>query len=121
MGRIRGDLLERTFEFAVSIVHLIDGLPNNVKGWEIGKQVLRSGTSVGANIREADHALTDADFTYRCALARKEAAETLFWLQLSSRCRLLKGDHVESAIQEADELVRILATIVKTTQERKTK
>ncbi len=78
--------------------------------------MIRSGTSIGANVREADTAFSDADFAYKCNIARKEACETHFWLQLCARCSLLKGDRLASATQEADELVRILSTIVKATQ-----
>ena len=105
VGRIQGDLKERTFEFAVSILDLSDQLPNRSKGWELGRQLMRSGMSVGANVREADSAFTDKDFAHRCNIARKEAAETHYWLELSQRCGLLHGDGLKSAIQEADELV----------------
>ena len=118
MGRIRGDLKDRTFEFAVSILGLVDQLPNESKGWEIGRQLIRSGTSIGANIREADHAFTDADFAYRCSVARKEASETHYWLQLCDRTRMLHGESLENLIREVDELVRILSSVVKGTQER---
>ena len=77
MARIRGDLLGRTFEFAKSMLTIVDSLPNNNKGWEIGRQMIRCGTSVGANLREADNAQTDADFIYKCSISRKEASETL--------------------------------------------
>jgi four helix bundle protein len=63
-------------------VDLIDELPNNVKGWVISRQLLRSGTSVGANVREADQALSRVDFIHRLSIAHKEAAETHYWLCL---------------------------------------
>lgn len=118
MGRIRGDLCERTMQFALRIIKLADALPNSTKGWEIGRQLMRSGTSVGANVREADHALTDADFAHKCSIARKEASETQYWLELSKRAELLSGASLDVALDEADQLTRILATLVRTTQER---
>jgi len=117
MGRIRGDLPDRTFEYAVAILDLADRLPNVTKGWEIGRQLIRSGTSIGANVREADNALTDAEFAHRCSIARKEAAETHYWLQLCRRTEMLAGEEVHEAIREADELARILSSIVKATQQ----
>jgi len=118
MGRIQGDLLDRSFEFAVSIMSLVDELPDNNKGWVITRQIVRSGTSVGANIHEADHALTSADFAHKCSIARKEASEVCYWLKLCRRTNLLNGKRLESVINEADELIRILSSVVKNTQER---
>ena len=116
MGRFQGDLPERSFRFAKRIIGLIDGLPNNVKGWEIGPQLLRSGTSIGANVREADHAISRPEFIQKCSIARKEAAETLYWLQLCKETELLGGEALEHPIGEADELVRVLGAVVKSTQ-----
>jgi four helix bundle protein len=117
MGRIQGDLKDRTFEFAVLIINLTDELPNVRKGWEVGRQLIRSGTSVGANVREADNASSDADFAHRCSIARKEAGETHYWLQLCARTEMLGGERLQDAIREADELARILSSVVKGTQE----
>jgi four helix bundle protein len=116
MGRIQGDLKERTLDFAVAILNAADQLPNGNKGWEIGRQLVRSGTSIGANIREADTAFTDADFAYRCNVSRKEASETHYWLQLCERAGLLPHEELARLTREANELVRILSTVVKATQ-----
>ncbi|MCI0630346.1 MAG: four helix bundle protein [Phycisphaerales bacterium] len=115
-GRFHGDLPERTFQFAVRIVELFDQIPNCTKGWVLGKQLLRSGTSVGANIREADHALTDAQFTQRCSVARKETSESDYWLSLCVEAGLLSHDAVAPLQQECAELVRILSTIIRRCQ-----
>ncbi len=117
MGRIQGDLMEWTFGFAAAILNLSEQLPNVQQGWVVGKQVIRSGTSIGANVREADSAFTDADFAYCCNIARKEACETHYWLQLCERTGMLAGEELDAAIGEADELVRILSTVVKATQQ----
>jgi four helix bundle protein len=117
MGRIRGDLAERTIQFAEGILAIVDGLPRGLKGWEIGKQLVRSGTGVGANIREADNALTDADFANKCSIARKEASETFYWLDLCRRARLLSGAGLTDLLGEADELARVLSSVVKRTQQ----
>ncbi len=116
MSRIQGDLTERTFRFACQVLDLIDELPHNVKGWEIGRQLVRSGTSVGSNVHEADNAFSDADFAHKCSIARKEATETCFWLRLSRECRLILPEHAEPLQVESAELVRILSTIVMRTE-----
>lgn len=116
MGRIQGDLKERTFNFGVAILKAVDQLPNGHKGWEIGRQLVRSGTSIGANVRGADTAFTDADFAYCCNVSRKEASEAHYWLQLCERTELLRGEELAHLIREANELVRILSSVVKATQ-----
>ena len=113
MARIVGDLPDRTLDYAVAILDVATGFPNNPGGWVVGKQLVRSGTSIGANVREADYALTGSDFAYCCNVARKEAAETRYWLDLSERARLLPGGRVAPLRQEADELVRVLSSVVK--------
>jgi four helix bundle protein len=116
MPRIQGDLCERTCRFALSVLNVVDALPSNIKGWELGKQLIRSGISVGANVREADHALTVAEFAHRANIARKEAFESSYWLRLCTDSRLLKSRQTDGLMADADELVRVLSTIVKKTQ-----
>jgi four helix bundle protein len=109
--------MERTMLFAVGTLSMVDHLPNGNKGWEIGRQLIRSGTGIGANVREADHALTDADFAHKCSIAHKEASETCYWLELCKRTQLLTGDRLDKLLQEAEEITRVLASIVKRTQD----
>ena len=116
MGRFQGDLPKRTFEFARQIVALIGALPQDTRGWVLGKQLLRSGTSIGANVREADVAMSDAEFAQRCSVARKEASETGYWIALCQSAGFLGDAAAESALCEADELLHILSAIVKKTQ-----
>jgi four helix bundle protein len=119
-NRFRGDLPERTFEFAVTILQLVDQLPQGPKGWKVTNQLLSSGTSIGANVHEAGQAVTEPDFVHKCGIARKEASETHFWLRLCQRSGLLAGDSLITAINEADQFCRILGTIIKKTQARTT-
>ena len=116
MGRIQGDLTERTFRFALRVIDLIDRMPQNTKGWEIGRQLLRSGTSIGANLHEADQALTKPDFVHRCSIARKESSETNYWLRICSAKQLLPAPDADDAATEADEFTRILTAIIKKCQ-----
>ena len=101
-GRIKGDLPERSFEFALAVLDAVDELPEGTKGWVVGKQLARSGTSIGANVREAAEALTDSDFAHKCSIARKEASETEYWLMLCERTGLLRSEISEPLAREAE-------------------
>jgi four helix bundle protein len=105
------DIQERTFEFAVQVVKLVNRLPRPVAGIEIGRQVVRSATSIGSNVEEADAAESKRDFIHKMSIAHKEARETRYWLRIV-RAALPGDDEVEILIQESDELVRILYSIV---------
>src|SRR3972149_951585 len=91
MGRIVGDLKERTLRFGERVLAIVAALPNETRAWIVGKQLGRSGTSVGANVWEADVALTDSDFANKISIARKEASEAQYWLQLATRSRLISA------------------------------
>jgi four helix bundle protein len=116
MGRIQGDLKDRTFAFALSILNVSDEFPNSPKGWIVGKQFIRCGTSIGANIREADQAFSAADFAHKCNTALKEATETDYWLRLSIQGGLLARESTVAIAAEVEQLIRILVTVVKRTQ-----
>lgn len=112
-----GRIDERTFEFAVGIVALHRYLTAK-KEYVISKQILRSGTSVGANVHEAQAAQTKKDFIAKMAIASKEIRETNYWLRLLDRANLLhEFPGRESILNESTELINILSKIVKTAQE----
>jgi four helix bundle protein len=117
MPRLQGDLKERTLRFGIDALDAVTKLPNDVLGWTVAKQLSRSSTSIGANVWEADSAYTDADFAHRINIARKEANEVLYGLELSKRANLLDAKFVNRLSIEVDELQRILGTIVRKTQE----
>jgi four helix bundle protein len=108
------DIKKRTFLFAVRIVQLVGRLPRTVAGIEIGRQLIRAGTSVGSNVEEADGAISRKDFVNHTRIARKEARESRFWLTLIEAANLLLDPEVAALIQEADELARILSKIANT-------
>ena len=118
MGRIVGDLKERTLRFGERVLTVVAALPNETRAWIVGKQLGRSGTSVGANVWEADVALTDADFANKISIARKESSEAQYWLQLATRSRLISSEVFNELHIEACELGSVLGTIVRKTQER---
>ncbi len=110
------DIHKRTFDFAIRIVKMLDRLPRTLAAVEIGRQVLRSGTSVGANVQEADAAESKKDFIHKMAIARKEAQETRFWLGIIQTAILPNDVEVAALWKECDELARILYAIIKNTR-----
>ena len=113
MREVARDIKERTLEFAVRIVKLVDAIPKSTAGSVIARQIMRSGSSVGANVEEAQGAHSKRDFARRMNIARSEARETLYWLRLIEKSEIMKSERLMMIIEEADELVRILTTIVK--------
>jgi len=106
------DIKARTFRFALQIIALVEQLPNTISATTIGKQLIRSGTSIGANVEEATVAHSKSDFIYRMNVALREARETLFWLRLLDAARILSSAHLASTLKEVDEITRILGAIV---------
>ena len=107
------DIRERTFNFAVRVIRLcqyLDQKPGVSR--TIGKQLLRSGTSVGANIEEARAGQSKPDFISKNAIALKEARETHYWLRLLTASKLLDESRVAELLAEADELMRVIAAII---------
>ncbi len=107
------DLIERTMEFALRIVNLFVGLPKTEEAQVIGKQVLRSGTSVGANYREARRARSNAEFIAKIGDCLKELDETSFWLELLVRSGIVPDSKLSALRDENDQLLAIFTTISK--------
>jgi four helix bundle protein len=112
------DIQQRTFDFAKRIVKLVDVLPRTLAATEIGRQMLRSGTSVGANVQEADAAESRSDFIHKLSIALKEARETRYWLALVNSTVLSNNPEVQALIQESTELTKILFTIIANARKR---
>jgi len=106
------DLEERTLEFSNKIIKAFKSLPKEIISNELIKQGIRSGTAIGANYIEANDALSKKDFVHRLRIARKEAKETIYWLKLIIETDKNSAKNIESLIKEADELKRILSTII---------
>jgi four helix bundle protein len=105
------ELEERTLQFAVRIVTFVSVLPRTDAAIVLGRQLLRAGTSIGANYREANRAESKEDFVHKVAIALKEAAETEYWLRLHARVSLGDAETLSVLATEAGELVAILSTI----------
>jgi four helix bundle protein len=107
---MKNELEGRTLQFALKTIAFVDSLPRSAAGTVIGRQLLRSATSIGANYREAQRAESKADFIHKVAVAEKEAAETEYWLILCLESRLA-AQEAEKLLDESRELLAILVTI----------
>jgi four helix bundle protein len=112
------DLSERLLDFAVRIVRLANALPRNMAGKHIAGQLLRAGTSPGANYEEARGAESRADFVHKLGIVLKELKESRYWLRLISRAELMKAARVASLIAESEELCAIFGQCVLTAKKR---
>lgn len=117
IGSVKRDLPERSFQFALRVVCLCQRLEKQSGvSWQISNQLLRSGTSIGANIEEGQASQSKADFVSKYSIACKEARETHYWLRLLSASEIIEEDRLQLLITEADELIAILTTIIKKTK-----
>jgi four helix bundle protein len=99
----------------------VERLPNTISATTIGKQLVRSGTSVGANVEEASTAQGKSDFVYRMNISLSEARETLFWLRLLDASEILPSDYLAATIKEADEITPLLGAIVSSARGKRKK
>ena len=108
---------DKSYPFALSIIKLVKNFSNRNEGYVIGRQLLKAGTSIGANVEEGIAAFSRQDFTYKMSIALKEARETHYWLRLIRDSKLL-GWVIDNLVDDAYELIRILTSIVKTSQNK---
>jgi four helix bundle protein len=106
---------DRSYQFALNIIQLYLNIRKQNE-FVLSKQLLRSATSVGANVEEASAGQSRKDFIAKMAIASKEARETNYWLRLFRDSNLCKGIDFSSFIQESEEIIKILTSIVKTSQ-----
>lgn len=112
------DLKERTRDFALRIVRLYGALPKRVESQVIGKQLLRSGTSVGANYREGLRARSRAEYAAKLNTALMELEETLYWLELLQNADIVARTRLANLMAEIGELSAIFVTLIKRAKER---
>jgi len=103
------EMKRRTKEFALRIMKLVGALPQSIEGRAVGNQLVRAGTSVGANYRAACRGRSRAEFIAKLGLVEEEADESAFWLEIIIEGNLLKKHQAESLLEEANELVAIIA------------
>ena len=109
----REDLRIRTRRYALAIMELSTLIPNNPRGWIISKQVLRSGTSVGAQYREVCRAKSNPDFISKMEGSLRELDETQYWIELLKESKLVEEKELNAVALETNELIAIFTTIVK--------
>ena len=112
MGMTKTDLLERTFEYSGRVISLYGKSAHNEVGHVLGKQLLRSGTSIGANVHESQAAQSKADFISKISIAYKEAIETIYWLRLISVQQLIEENYLNELLDETSQLSKILSSIL---------
>src|SRR3990167_8523431 len=110
------DLEDRTLEFGKRIIYLVKDLPKNTINFNLCDQVIRSGTSMGANYREANETETKKDFCFRIRICRKEGKETIYWLNLIIEANPEFKSRILPLLQETTELVKIFAAILRSSK-----
>ena len=115
----RNMLHKKTLDFAVRIVNFYKYLTNDKKEYVISKQILRSGTSIGANVRESKNAQTDPDYLSKMNIALKEADETQYWLEVLFHSEIITEEEYKSLENDLKEIIAILVSIVKKLKEKK--
>ena len=113
------EMKKRTKAFAVKIVRLFEILPKKGAGIVLGRQLLRSGTSGGANYRSACRAKSAADFIAKLGIVEEEIDETIYWMELLIEVGILKAEEAEAILKEANELLAIVVASIKTARKNK--
>ena len=117
MQKEDNDLTTRTKNFALQIIRLFPKLPRTTEAQVLGKQLLRAGTSVGANYREAYRARSKPEFVAKCGDSLRELEETAYWLELLSDAGIATSEELQKLRSECDELIAIFVTILKRSKE----
>ncbi|MDR0941461.1 MAG: four helix bundle protein [Bacteroidales bacterium] len=116
--KYRDDLKQRTKQFVLRIIKLYQSLPKTQEAQIIGKQLLRSGTSIGANYRAACRARSNAEFYSKISIVIEEADETMFWLELLWEATIVKQELLQNLYNENEEIVKIMITSRKNSQKK---
>ncbi len=111
-------ILKKSYDFAVRCVNLYKYLCNEKHDFVIGKQLMRSGTSVGANVKEAIRGASKADFIAKLNIALKEASESEFWIEVLRDTDYLSSQEAESMLCDCQEILKLLTSIVKSSKEK---
>lgn len=116
MSERNNKLKDKSFAFAIRIVHLYQYLCENKKEYVLSKQLLRSGTSVGALVREAQNAESKPDFIHKLGIAQKECDESIYWIELLKETEYLTETEFKSINNEASELLKMLRSAIITSK-----
>ncbi len=119
MSEGKSILKDKSFAFAVRIAKVYKHLSDSKKEFVLSKQLLRSGTSIGANIREANNAESTADFIHKLAIAQKETDETLYWLEILNSIELLTKKEFDSLYKDGLELLKMIRSSILTIKKKR--
>jgi four helix bundle protein len=119
MGMEKSDLKERTKSFALKVIKVVEMLPKGRTADILGRQLLNAGTSVGANYRSACRAKSTADFISKMGIVEEEADETVYWMELLVEAGLVSKDDLISLLDEADQILAITVSSIKTARKGK--
>lgn len=112
-------ILDKSFNFAVRIVNLNKHIVSEKNEYVLSKQILRSGTAIGALIRESQHAESNKDFIHKLSIALKEANETDYWLLLLNKTNYINKEQYLSLKNDIEEIIKLLVSIIKSSKENK--
>ena len=110
-------ITDKSFDFAVKVVNLARSIRDK-KEYELARQLLRCGTSIGANVAEAQKSQSDKDFLAKMYIAYKEASETEYWIRLLYATGIISDSQYQDTIKDAQEILKILSSITKTMKQR---
>ena len=113
------EMKTRTKQFALRVIRLVESLPNRKVANVIGNQLLRSGTSVGANYRASCRAKSTADFVHKLSIVEEEADELIYWMELLVEGKIIKENLLENLMNEADQILSIIVSSIKTVKEKR--
>ncbi len=115
------DIRERTFSYALRAVKLYQALEKrgDGAGRVLGRQLLRSGTSVGANVEEAQSAASRADFIHKLTISQKEARESLYWIRLLEKSAILPLERLQPLLRETEEIIAVITSIIVSTKKNR--
>ena len=113
-----GPLQQKSFLFATHIINLARNIKQTYNEFDVSRQILKSGTSIGANIRESRNAQSPTDFISKLSIALKEADETQYWLELINACGMMSNEEFSKANNELKELIAMLTSSIKTVKNK---
>ena len=113
------EMKTRTKQFALRVIRLVESLPNGKAANVIGNQLLRSGTSVGANYRALCRAKSTADFINKLSIVEEEADESIYWMELLIEGKIVKENLLENLMDEGNQILSIVVSSIKTSKEKR--
>ncbi len=119
MSQNEAIIVQRSFQFSLRMIHLYRELCKDDVGRIVGKQALRSGTSIGANVNEAQGAQSKADFIAKMSIAHKEARETAYWIRLVQAAELVSPERLHGLLDESQQLIKMISSILLTSKQGK--